>query len=46
VLVESLVYYIPKALDSEIAVLICLSNKDLEGLRADEEFRMHTKYIR
>jgi hypothetical protein len=43
--VESLVYFMPKALDGEIAVLVCLRNEDLERLRADKEFGMYAEYI-
>jgi hypothetical protein len=43
--VESLVYFMPKALDGEIAVLLCLRNEDLERLRADKEFGMYAEYI-
>ena len=43
--VESLVYFMPKALDGEIAVLICFKNEDLGRLRADKEFGMYAEYI-
>jgi len=43
--VESLVYLMPKTLDGEIAVLLCLGNDDLERLRADKEFVYYGEYI-
>ena len=43
--VESLIYLMPKRLDGEIAVGICLTCEDMEGLRADEEFAKHGRYI-
>ena len=41
--VESLVYLMPRTLDGEIAVGICLRDDDMDMLRGDEEF---TKYGR
>ncbi|KIV86612.1 hypothetical protein PV11_02212 [Exophiala sideris] len=35
---EGLVYFLPKALDGEIAVGICLRTDDMERLRTEEEF--------
>jgi trichothecene 3-O-acetyltransferase len=43
--VESLIYLMPRTLDGEIAVAICLRDEDMERLRADEEFTMYGKYI-
>ncbi|KAK9363908.1 transferase family-domain-containing protein [Lipomyces starkeyi] len=43
--VESLMYLMPKALDGEIALGICLRDEDMERLRADEEFAKYATYI-
>lgn len=43
--VESLIYLMPRTLDGEIAVGICLRDEDMERLRADEEFAKYGKYI-
>jgi trichothecene 3-O-acetyltransferase len=43
--VESLIYLMPKTLDGEIAVAICLRDEDMERLRADEEFAKYGRYI-
>ncbi|KAI9227715.1 MAG: transferase family-domain-containing protein [Piptocephalis tieghemiana] len=43
--VESLIYLMPKRLDGEIAVAICLRDEDMERLRADEEFAKYANYI-
>lgn len=43
--VESLIYLMPKTLDGEIAVGICLSDEDMERLRADEVFTKYGTYI-
>ena len=43
--VESLIYLMPRALDGEIAVAICLRDEDLERLKADEEFAKYGRYI-
>ena len=43
--VESLVYFMPRTLDGEIAVALCLRQEDLERLRADERFAMYGKYV-
>jgi trichothecene 3-O-acetyltransferase len=40
--VESLM---PRTLDGEIAVAICLRDKDMERLRAGEEFAKYGMYI-
>jgi trichothecene 3-O-acetyltransferase len=36
--VQSLVYFMPRARDGEIAVAMCLQEEDMERLKADEEF--------
>lgn len=43
--VESLIYFMPKTPNGEIAVAICLRDEDMERLRADEEFAMYGRYI-
>ena len=43
--VESLIYFMPRAPDGEIAVAICLRDEDMERLRADEEFAKYGRYI-
>lgn len=43
--VESLIYLMPRALDGEIAVGICLRDEDMERLKADEEFAKYGRYI-
>ena len=43
--VESLIYLMPKRLDGEITVGICLRAEDMERLRADEEFAKYGWYI-
>ncbi|EON61793.1 hypothetical protein W97_01010 [Coniosporium apollinis CBS 100218] len=43
--VESLVYLMPRALDGEIAVAVCLRDEDMERLRADEEFVKYAKFV-
>lgn len=43
--VESLIYLMPKRLDGEIAVGICLTVEDMERLKSDEEFTEYGKYI-
>lgn len=43
--VESLIYLMPRTLDGEIAVAICLRDEDIERLRADEEFTKYGRYI-
>jgi len=43
--VESLIYSMPRTLDGEIAVAICLRDEDMERLRADEEFAKYGSYI-
>ena len=43
--VESLIYLMPRTLDGEIAVALCLRQEDLERLRADEQFAMYEEYV-
>jgi hypothetical protein len=43
--VESLIYLMPRTLDGEIAIAICLRDEDMERLRADEEFTKYARYI-
>ncbi|KAJ9641809.1 O-acetyltransferase dmxR13 [Coniosporium tulheliwenetii] len=43
--VESLIYLMPRTLDGEIAVAICLRDEDMERLRADEEFAKYARYV-
>jgi hypothetical protein len=43
--VESLIYLMPRTLDGEIAVAICLRDEDMDRLRADEEFAKYARYI-
>ena len=43
--VESLIYLMPRTLDGEIAVAICLRDEDMVRLRADEEFAKYGRYI-
>jgi hypothetical protein len=42
---EGLAYLLPKRLDREIAVAVCLGEEDLERLRSDAEFAKFGKYI-
>ena len=42
---EGLILFMPKALDGEIAVGICLRDEDMKRLRADQEFAKYGKYI-
>lgn len=42
---ESLIYLMPRALDGEISLAICLRDEDLERLRADEEFAKYGTYV-
>lgn len=44
--IGSLAFSMPKTLDGEIALAICLRDEDMERLRADEEFLKYGKYIR
>jgi hypothetical protein len=34
----------PRALDGEITIAICLRDEDMERLRADEEFAKYGRY--
>ena len=43
--VESLVYFIPKRLDGEIVVMLCLREEDMDGLREDANFKTFAEYI-
>ncbi|RHZ55319.1 uncharacterized protein CDV56_104691 [Aspergillus thermomutatus] len=43
--VEGLMYLMPKALDGEIALMVCLRDDDLERLKEDEEFVKYGKHI-
>ena len=43
--VESLIYLMPKRLDGEISVAVCLRDEDLERLREDAEFVKYGTYI-
>ena len=42
---ESLIYLMPRTLDGEIAVAICLRDEDMERLRKDEEFAKYGTYV-
>lgn len=42
---ESLIYPMPRALDGEVAVAVCVRDEDMERLRADEAFAMYGRYI-
>lgn len=42
---ESLVYLLPKTLDGEIVIAICLRDEDLERLKADKDFTKHARHI-
>ena len=42
---EGLILFMPKAMDGEISVGICLRDEDMKRLRADEEFAKYGKYI-
>ena len=43
--VESLMYLMPRTLDGEIAVGICLREEDMKRLKADESFTKYAGYI-
>ncbi|KMU81567.1 trichothecene 3-O-acetyltransferase [Coccidioides immitis RMSCC 3703] len=43
--VESLIYFMPRARDGEIAVAISLRDEDLEALKVGAEFGKYAKYI-
>ena len=42
---EGLVYFLPKTLEGEIAVGVCLRDDDLERLKGDEEFAKFGTYV-
>lgn len=42
---EHLVYFMPKSLEGEIAVCMCLRHDDLERLKADEVFMRYARFI-
>ena len=42
---ESLIYLMPKTLDGEIAVGMCLRDEDLENLKADNDFTKYGEFI-
>ena len=44
-LVEGLMCILPRRLDGELTVVICLRDEDMERLRTDEEFAKYGKYI-
>jgi len=43
--VESLIYFMPKRLDGEIAVAICLRVEDMERFRVDKDVVKYSTYI-
>ena len=43
--VESSGYILPRRLDGELVVVVCLRDEDMERLRMDEEFAKYGKYI-
>jgi len=42
---EGLVFFLPKTLDGEIAVGVCLRDEDMKRLRGDEEFANFGTYV-
>ncbi|EAW07659.1 putative trichothecene 3-O-acetyltransferase [Aspergillus clavatus NRRL 1] len=42
---EGLMYLMPRSLEGEIALLVCLRDEDMERLKMDEEFAKYGKYI-
>lgn len=42
---EGLIYSMPKALDGEIAVAVCLRDDDTERLRADDDFIKYARHV-
>jgi hypothetical protein len=42
---ESLIYLMPKRIDGEISVAVCLRDEDLERLKEDEEFVKYGIYL-
>ena len=43
--IEGLMCILPKRLDGELTVVICLRDEDMERLRTDEKFARYGKYI-
>ncbi|KAL0577276.1 hypothetical protein V5O48_004704 [Marasmius crinis-equi] len=43
--VESLGYLMPKTLDGEIALAVCVRDEDMEGLKTDKEFKKYGQCI-
>lgn len=43
--VESLIYFMPKSLDGEVAVGLCLRDDDMDRLRSDVIFNKYAQYI-
>ena len=43
--VESLMYLLPKTLNGEIGLAVCLRDEDLELLKADEEFLKYATHV-
>ncbi|KAJ9156201.1 Trichothecene 3-O-acetyltransferase [Pleurostoma richardsiae] len=42
---EGLMYFMPRAPNGEVALLLCLREDDMERLKADEEFTKHAEYV-
>ncbi|KAH8883250.1 hypothetical protein GQ53DRAFT_753131 [Thozetella sp. PMI_491] len=42
---ESLMYTMPKMVEGDVDVAMCLKDQDIENLRADKEFRKYALYI-
>jgi hypothetical protein len=42
---ESLIYLLPKTLDGQIGVVVCLRDEDMARLKADTEFTKYGNYI-
>lgn len=45
IVIESLLYLMPRTSNSEIAPMLCLGCEDLEGLRTAGEFTKYVSYI-
>lgn len=43
--VESLMYLMPKTLNGDIAVAVCLRDEDMERLKADQEFSKYGMFV-
>ncbi|KAK9234042.1 hypothetical protein V1525DRAFT_414391 [Lipomyces kononenkoae] len=43
--VENLIYILPRRLDGELVVAICLRGEDMDWLKAHEEFVKYWNYI-